>query len=792
MDTFKMRLKFGNKTLVLSKFQHRLWQSSAIVGAVMGAQIIGAQIAVADDFVVDGPSATQNDGNTFNGGDSLTITDTGSITITNNDAIISAVDGNTVSNAGSISTTGSFFEGMDLLNNNTVSNSGSISTTGNSAIGVNVLNVNTIGNSGSISTTGNNASGISANDNNAIDNSGLVSTTGDEAYGIDVEDVNTIGNSGSISTTGARAFGVRARDNNKIDNSGSISTTAIDANGINALDNNTIGNSGSISTNGTSAIGINARNGDTISNTGSISTTGVDAIGIDVINLNTISNFGMISTTGNSASGINGIENNTISNFGTISTAGIGASGVSVFDNNTINNSSSISTSGTGADGILAHSFNTVTNSGSVVSAQADSFSFTGADNTLNLLAPSFIGGRIDVGANATVNITTGPSHSVLWDFSTGTLNGGLLNINGTVPYFYNSTTQQFATFDPTVFAASSDHLAGVSGMLSGVMQGRLERDGSVSNGSNLNAFAAADGQTKLSKRIDEAFSEGSSSYAPDTSSIWLSALGARFNYDGTSTTNEREITNWGVAAGYDWMHSGDLKLGVMGGYLEGSLDANSGFANTYNNETSGFFAGVYGRKTIDNYFIDFALTGGSSEHLDSRFVNDNLAPLGVSYANGSYNGYWLSPEIAIGAHYDAGDGWTNSPSARLRYASQWLDGYTESGPSAANAVVGDRQAAIGEASIEWAATKSFDMGTATLRIGYQYQTSLGDDASSVTMLGQTKSIASFSEDRNAVYFGANTNFQLSDTMNLELGGKATFGDHFDGVEGNIKLVATF
>ena len=74
----------------------------------------------------------------------------------------------------------------------------------------------------------------------------------------------------------------------------------------------------------------------------------------------------------------------------------------------------------------LAGDGNSLTNGGKVLSAQSKAIEFTDAGNSLTLLAPSFLGGGIDLGGGTTVKLMTGPSHSVLWEFSEGTTDGGV------------------------------------------------------------------------------------------------------------------------------------------------------------------------------------------------------------------------------------------------------------------------------------------------------------------------------------------------------------------------------
>lgn len=718
--------------------------------ALLASSTLITPAALADDFVVSTPTTTFNGGpgNIIDGNDTLTITATGSITVNVGPGVLTSGAGNTITNFGSITSNQAFWDAINTLDGNTINNHGSVSTTGNNAQGIRALNNAIITNSGTITTSGGGSSPIHIFDNNLVTNSGSITTSGNSAAGIFANNDNNIVNSGSISTSGnGGSNGILVVDQNIITNSGDITTK------------------GSFDSNGIWLAGWRNR----VINTGNITTYGLDAEGLWLNgNGNIATNTGRITTFGDSSNAVR-IDNsdNTFTNSGIIQAFGQpgGANAVVVL--------------GAGA---------TFNNSGKVVSKNNEAFSFSGESNTLNLFAPSFIGGTMTFVANDAISITTGASHSVLWSFQ-GTTN---FTFAGPVPWAWNAATNQFATYDPTVFTAAPEALAQLSGQLSNIMQQRLEDGNGGLGGSNLNAYASTH-ESKGSKHINKAFGDASSTYGGDSGpKAWISAFGAYSNYDGTNATLDHAINHYGIVGGYDWAGMGDWKFGVLAGYGRGALDADSRFANSWDNKSNGIFIGSYGRKEMGNHFVDISLTGGIQDHSDKRFVNDNLAPLGVSFANSSYNSFWLSPEIAIGTHYDTGYGWEASPTARLRYASQWLDGYTETGPSAANAVVGSRHVAMGEASFEWAVTRKTEKSTIALRAGYQFRTSLGDDATSVAMIGQTISVPTFDEDRHSVYFGANTDFKITDTVSLNLGGRVALAKTGSGFSGNIKLVSRF
>jgi uncharacterized protein with beta-barrel porin domain len=420
---------------------------SAKVGksAAMIALIIPwPQFTLAETTTIDAPvTGTQGPSSPpLNGGDTLTITTTGSITVTSDNATgASATNGgNTVNNYGTIRTTGSVGIGGSNTTgisttggSSTINNYGAIITTGNgrrnpgrNADGINAADgSNTIINSGTITTSGSpNARGILAGGgNNFVANHGTITTAGSAAINAQL-DGNTLINSGIVRTTGVGDAGIRAiGSSNAVINRGSITTTGgadgIDGSpGIDAGRASTITNDGSINTSGDYAYGIytsggssfisnsasirttgsivadgiNAEgNSNIVINSGTVSTTGDTSYGVFANgNLNSISNSGTISTHGRSGVGIGAGSSNgsTLANAGRIITSGSYADGMSVEEDsngNIINNSGSISTTGEWSNGIYAEgSFNAIINSGAISASGKDAGGIvaTGDSNT--------------------------------------------------------------------------------------------------------------------------------------------------------------------------------------------------------------------------------------------------------------------------------------------------------------------------------------------------------------------------------------------------------------------------
>jgi uncharacterized protein with beta-barrel porin domain len=417
-------------------------------------------------------------------------------------------------------------------------------------------------------------------------------------------------------------------------------------------------------------------------------------------------------------------------------------------------------------------------------------------DETLNLGAPAFLGGAMNFARSTTVNVTTGRSHSILWDFSTGTMAGGAPNISGSVPWFYDPTTKKLATFDPTVLSASVDALASVSGSISGLIQGRLAGGGSAAYVPSMVSSYADTQHSAAQSRLDAAFGEGTSTNGGgaygNPAGWWIAGFASQYDYSGSDTTFDTDVGYAGLAIGVDADVNANLRAGFLGGWGNASMSAQSKWADSVDTEQEGFFGSVYARARSSGFFLDAALSGGMFDVSGDRFVNDNLAYLGNSSAESDSSAWWLSPEIAAGLELAAGNGWTYVPAARLRYAMQSTDGYSESGAGAGNASVDDQDIAVAEGRLEIAASRQMDSVLFTGRLGWLTQWSPSDNEASVTMLGITQTVSADGGDRSAGFAGVDLTVAISDALDFTAAGEATFGADITGGRFSAGLVAKF
>jgi hypothetical protein len=756
------------KFFVIVLISHLLISTSGAVAAdAYGIESIGDNNLITNSGTLPPVSTSEADDNAlgiYSVGALNIITNSGTITVSTSgdDAIASGIysfgNTNTITNSGTItvSTSGAGAAyAFGIYNRvgdfNTITNSGTItvSTEGVSADALGIYssgNYNTITNSGTItlSTSGDDAIAYGIYSDvagNTITNSGTitVSTSGNnlEAFGIySFGNTNTITNSGTITVSAsgasANAYGITSDgDTNTITNSGTI-TVSTSGNNLVAFGIYSFGNTNAITNSGTitaSTIGTNA------------SAYGITSYGTD----NTITNSGTItaSTIGHNAEAF-GIysygDTNTITNSGTItvSTSGGGGFAFGIWTagaDNTITNSGTITASNYGI--YSSDTGNIITNSGKITAANA----IYSNGGSLNILPNSYIDGLFNLTGDTTVNITTGPSHSIYYNL------GVTPTFSGPTPGFINGTIA--ATFDPTVFKGSINELA------------------------DLNNNIASVANKNLSNFKDRQFS--------------TSVFASQLEHKADAVNLKQEIDQLGVVFAYDYKLT-DTNLNFMAGYANSDLEANSRFAKSYANKSKGPFIGVAGIYDTGLVNVNFGLTTGLLKHSHDRFVNDNEATNGEAHAKANYDSMFIAPEIGVSKKIKSND-ITFSPKANVRYNYQSVDGYTETG-SNSNATVKSLDVGLVETNLELAGTKSLNQSSYTIKTGYLNRQSVGDHKATVTMIGQTNSIGFGDKSNNIYYVGVGAdlnlaNFKLSFDLNQYLGDA-------EGFQGMVKLSNNF
>lgn len=427
---------------------------------------------------------------------------------------------------------------------------------------------------------------------------------------------------------------------------------------------------------------------------------------------------------------------------------------------------------------------NTIENSGLIVSAfESDDFVAIrmageyrdegsnpyGSSNELTLRAPAYVAGEfwLERRTETDVSLVSGPSHSVRWVFEDSLVdcdvdcyyddNGARsFTTSGPVPWFRNpagGTTlddadDEFATIDPSAFAAAAHQLADLSGMASIMANDAL------------------------------------SPFAPKRNGFWAAARGSRMEYDGDGrATLDQDTHTSGFAGGYV-RDIGNGAAGITLGYGKSDLEVGSAwkdyYSHSYDNKAKGYFAGLHGVASLGPVRIGVGVSGGRMEHDDKRFINDNLERDGQSYATADYDSRWYAPELSLSVPVSVGAKTTITPKIHGRYMVQKIDGYSERG-SNADATVAKRTIKVDEISAGIDFTRQFDNSSLTARVGYVKRNLRGSDQVRVSMIGDTNDVAYFGQNVKAAYVGLGYNLAIKERVALEITGSYLSGSDVKG-----------
>ncbi|MBN8982778.1 MAG: autotransporter domain-containing protein, partial [Rhizobiales bacterium] len=321
---------------------------------------------------------------------------------------------------------------------------------------------------------------------------------------------------------------------------------------------------------------------------------------------------------------------------------------------------------------------------------------------TLNILPGSRIIGFIDLngdsffpGTGTQINIFGGHDISSVLTFGggCGCFNnlidtGSVVNVFGGAPFVVNGNT--VAILDPTSFALQDKNIADFSHTISSMVTSRLNNPASMSGGSTPIGFApsgsvAADmardafaGISSLNyASTDRVLFSNPSVTAKDGTSVWAQGFAGQRVQDADAPTLRSVNNFYGGMVGVDKTFRPGLRIGGLlgAGSIQSTVDLNSG-----DTKSNIVFGGIYGRYAMNRAFFDFSLLGGHSNNDLRRNMSNNLVPGGLETATASYNGWFVSPEIAYGVKMPIAANLTMTPTGRVRYLAAGFGGYQETG----------------------------------------------------------------------------------------------------------------
>jgi len=712
----------------------------------------------------------------------------------------------TINNKGTLDGIGN--DGIRIEEGSTVNNDGLIRSDNDEAIEAEDEDDITVNNTGTILATGSGGRAIEADKDLSVTNTstGLIEAIQDKA--IDAGDDLTVNNAGTIRSTEDKA--IDAKDDATITNSGTITSTedkaiqgdagltienastglieSVEDEAVDAGDEFTLTNAGTVQSTDDKA--VDAGNDATITNSGTIksvkdkgiegddnltitnTSTGVitsiegEAIqaegpGLTVINHGTIRAYlddaidgaadVYIENSGTIIGGQNDaieLDNGTVINSGTIistsSSPGEVDAGID-FDagGGTVINSGYIE----GELGIGTDDANTatqvITNSGHIVGTGGTAIKLGAGADTLHLLHGSIVEGLIDFGHEADVDtLTLERGESRLVTFAA---DGApeVINAYGAPTALINSG-QTLATFDvaSTAFGAERDALA--------------QFNGSVNSGLHYRLTAGN-----------------------PTTYIWAQAFGAKATVEASGLAQESNSSLRGGMSGFSMPFGSLGRGGLFAGYGESDLDTADG---QHGIDTDFTFGGAYARLFLGAMYVDGTLTLGRADASSDRRVVDNMAAGGVATIRGTYDGWFVNPELTLGTELAVAKGTKLVPSVSVGYSGLYLDAFTETGSAAAVAFSArDVELIDGRAQLElrFQGEGATEGWRGALRAGVMGWSSVGDDDISGVLSNTTAfSVSTMAEDDSvAAFTGADMTFSPVENVQIYVGGEVSVDD---------------
>ncbi len=415
-------------------------------------------------------------------------------------------------------------------------------------------------------------------------------------------------------------------------------------------------------------------------------------------------------------------------------------------------------------------------------------------DDTLELQKGNLIIGRINLGlGDDRLATDTGLNLNYTFDSApelvdiASNIYDQRANADGTV---------SIAVLDKTALSQADEALAEITSGISNVLQQRFATAGRATgqlSGSQPTglSFLRGPGSLKDTPEDLEALPGNEDFLLREKAgaALWAQGIAAGRSSDASASTLPTHMQVSGLFAGLDAAVNSDVTLGAFlgTGAVDLKIKASEGYTRDAANlivvnsvirapatheyvASDAMLTGLYGRYSQGNAAIDVSLTLGWTDTIHERVILDNTMARGYENVSGSYNGWFIAPEI----------GWTQKldglgleVSLRGRYAAQFLDAYSESGENGID--VGKRDVHMLQSRAELA--RPFDLAAGSAGVftvtpygGMDIRHLLEGDKVTLDLLGNGMSTFALGQDKTELtgFAGLRLSAQVTDSLALE------------------------
>ncbi len=386
-----------------------------------------------------------------------------------------------------------------------------------------------------------------------------------------------------------------------------------------------------------------------------------------------------------------------------------------------------------------------VTTSG-LIDGNTAAIHYSSGGNTLSVLPGASFGNVVDYASTSsnTTRFAEGSFVLPVANYVAGDNTVALDNNRQTVLYTNaNSASGSISVVDTGATASAFNGVQTVTSTLGAtttdVLSIDVDRSGAISS-----RVAMAYGDTEKKSESQNAITtmvDDGLAVDPYGNLFWMRGFGGASHDD----YSDASATHYGLALGVDHIFD-QTRIGVMAGV--GHLKSETeGHTSDADGDTA--FGGVYLRQPLSGYMLDAAVIAGGIFSDTTREVN-----AGTETARGSYDGWFVSPELALSRAYALSQGWALTPRGSVRYTYGYFESYSENGSSMNLSYDGrSAQAVQGVFELKLSRTHRLDNGkvaTVSLSAGALDTYNLGDSDLNASLSGTDFSVSTLG-DRNQV-----------------------------------------